>query len=66
MNKKRKRLNSGTSNQSKFRSVTAIGGESYSAQSFTGQYLSSRGGGGQGTQLINSDLLKRFTEDLDS
>ncbi len=31
MNKKRKRLNSGTSNQSKLRSVTAIGGESYSA-----------------------------------
>jgi len=26
MNKKRKRLNSGTSNQSKLRSVTAIGG----------------------------------------
>lgn len=46
MNKKRKRLNSGTSNQSKLRSVTAIGGESYSARSFTGQYLSSRGGGG--------------------
>lgn len=49
MNKKRKRLNSGTSNQSKLRSVTAIGGESYSAHSYTGQYLSSRGGGGQGT-----------------
>ncbi len=58
---KRQRLNSGTSNQSKVRSSTNI--ESASTAGNYHPYLSSRNL--QGGQVINSDLLKRFSEDVE-
>jgi len=62
--KKRLRLNSGTSNQSKVRSSQATGGGGgplVSESGSNGKYLSSRNNG----QVMNSDLLKHFQEDIE-